>query len=117
MNSLVHLELHTRDERAASGFYAALLQWRCERVHAGCGSYLALEPGGAVGAGIVECGTPQASWLPYVEVARVEEATECAVRLGAAIVLAPREGPAGWRSIVRTPAGGDLALWQHKGRR
>jgi predicted enzyme related to lactoylglutathione lyase len=28
--------------------------------------------------------------------------------------LSPREGPAGWRSVVATPAGGEIALWQPK---
>jgi len=23
-----------------------------------------------------------------------------------------REGPAGWRSVIATPAGGEIALWQ-----
>jgi len=27
-----------------------------------------------------------------------------------------REGPAGWRGVVTTPASGDLALWQPKAR-
>ena len=37
MNPVVHLELHTGDERRASTFYAALLDWRAERIHAGAG--------------------------------------------------------------------------------
>jgi hypothetical protein len=31
------------------------------------------------------------------------------------VLLAPREGPAGWRSVLATPAGGEIALWQQKG--
>jgi len=34
--------------------------------------------------------------------------------LGASMLLEPREGPAGWRSIVVVPAGGEIALWQPK---
>jgi predicted enzyme related to lactoylglutathione lyase len=34
--------------------------------------------------------------------------------LGAAVLLEPREGPSGWRSVIATPAAGELALWQHK---
>jgi predicted enzyme related to lactoylglutathione lyase len=40
--------------------------------------------------------------------------TERAQRLGARIMLGPREGPAGWRSVVATPAGGEIAFWQPK---
>ena len=53
-------------------------------------------------------------WLPYVEVGRIEHATEHARELGAAVLLDPREGPAGWRSVVATPSGGEVALWQRK---
>ena len=38
-------------------------------------------------------------------------------RLGASVLLEPREGPAGWRSVVATPAGGEIAFWQPKARR
>ena len=34
--------------------------------------------------------------------------------LGAAVPVEPREGPAGWRSVVTTPAAGEIALWQPK---
>jgi hypothetical protein len=44
----------------------------------------------------------------------VAAATEEAMALGASVMLAPREGLAGWRSVVSTPAGGEIALWQMK---
>jgi hypothetical protein len=44
----------------------------------------------------------------------VTEATERARRLGATVVLEPREGPAGWRGVVAAPAAGELAFWQPK---
>jgi predicted enzyme related to lactoylglutathione lyase len=111
---VAHLELHTGDVAAASGFYARLFGWRPERIETGAGSYLALGLGGALDGGIVECTTPRPLWLPYVEVDRVGEQTERARRLGAAVLLEPREGPAGWRSVVAAPAGGEIALWQPK---
>jgi len=40
--------------------------------------------------------------------------TERARLLGATVLLEPREGPAGWRSVVAAPAGAELALWQPK---
>jgi predicted enzyme related to lactoylglutathione lyase len=42
------------------------------------------------------------------------EATERARLLGATVLLEPREGPVGWRSIVVVPAGASVALWQPK---
>ena len=68
----------------------------------------------ALGGGIVECETRRPLWLPYVEVPDVREATERARALGAAVLLEPREGPAGWRSVVAVPAGGEIAFWQPK---
>jgi predicted enzyme related to lactoylglutathione lyase len=114
---VVHLELHTGDQPRASAFYSELLAWGTERIDAGGGSYHALGLGGAFGGGIVECSTRRPVWLPYVEVERVDEVTERAGRLGATVLLGPREGPAGWRSVVATPAGGEIAFWQPKARR
>ena len=113
---VVHLELHTRDLPQAKALYAELCGWRAERIDAGSGSYLALALGGAIGGGIVECETGCPVWLPYVEVPCIGEATERARALGATVSLEPREGPAGWRSVVATPAGGEIAFWQPKER-
>jgi uncharacterized protein len=111
---VVHLELHTGDQARASAFYTKLLCWRPRLIRAGSGSYLALELGSGFGGGIVECGTRYPLWLPYVEVDRVEDATERARELGASVLLAPREGPAGWRSVISAPDAGELAFWQPK---
>jgi len=88
----------------ARDFYAELCGWRPEPVKACGGSYEALELGGSLGGGIVECGTTRSLWLPYVEVTEIGGATERARSLGAAVLLEPREGPAGWR----------IAFWQQK---
>ena len=117
MNELVHLELHTADLPRAGALYASLLGWRAQRVEAGASSYTSLGIGDRCGGGIVECGAPAALWLPYVAVDRVDEMTERARRLGAEVILGPREGPAGWRSVVRTTEGGEIAFWQPRARR
>jgi uncharacterized protein len=114
-NRLVHLELHTTDSSRALAFYARLCGWRPEQIHAGRGTYTALELGGGdVGGGVVECGTERSLWLPYVAVDDVARATERARDLGASVLLEPREGPAGWRSVVSEPAGAEVAFWQAK---
>jgi hypothetical protein len=111
---VVHLELHTGDLTGARDVLAELCGWRPERIDTRHGSYLALEMGGGFGGGIVECAARRPVWLPYVQVADVAEATERARLLGARVPLAPREGPAGWRSVVATSAGGEIAFWQPK---
>jgi predicted enzyme related to lactoylglutathione lyase len=111
------LELHTGNLPRACAFYTGACGWRPERIQAGRGTYWALGPEGPLGgAGIVECGTERPLWLPYVEVAEIAAATERARRLGASILLEPREGPAGWRSVVAAPAGAEIAFWQPKER-
>ncbi|HEX2415099.1 MAG TPA: hypothetical protein VHJ37_07780 [Thermoleophilaceae bacterium] len=111
---VVHLELHTGDLEAARAFYAALCGWRTEAIHCPHGSYEALELGRTLGGGMVQCSTQRAMWLPYVEVPDVTAATERARRCDASVLLEPREGPAGWRSVVSGPAAGEVALWQPK---
>jgi predicted enzyme related to lactoylglutathione lyase len=116
-NPVVHLELHTGDLPRACEFYAQLCGWRPERLPAGANSYLALALGDGVGGGVVECATRRSLWLPYVEVGEIAHATERARELGASVLLEPREGPAGWRSVVAEPAGAEIAFWQPKEQR
>ena len=52
--------------------------------------------------------------LVLLAVRSTPAATEQARELGARTLLSPREGPAGWRSVVASPAGGEIALWQQK---
>ncbi len=111
---VVHLELHTRDREASSRFYSGLLQWQTQRITTPWGSYHALKLGSGLDGGIVECRAPRASWLPYIAVDQIEATTERARRMGARVLLAPREGPAGWRAVLSTPVGGEIALWQPK---
>jgi predicted enzyme related to lactoylglutathione lyase len=115
---LVHLELHTGNLARACAFYSDLCGWRPERIDAGRGSYWALDLGGGFGGGgVVECETTKPLWLPYVGVADIGETTDRARGLGASVLMEPREGPAGWRSVVDAPAGGELAFWQPKEQR
>jgi predicted enzyme related to lactoylglutathione lyase len=111
---IVHLELHTGNLSRACAFYTHLFGWRAKRINLQSGSYLALELGGGVEGGVVECSTQRPLWLPYVEVADLAETTERARLLGGSVLLEPREGPVGWRSVVAARAGAEVALWQPK---
>ena len=111
---VVHLELHTGDLASAREVYAELCGWRPERIDTRHGSYLSLDMGRRLGGGIVECPSRRPLWLPYAEVEGVSAMTDRARELGARVLLEPREGPAGRRSVVATPAGGELAFWQPK---
>jgi len=106
INRVVHLELHTGDLPGAGAFYAELCGWRPERIDTPHG----------IDGGIVEGQVKRPLWLPYVEVADVGAVTDHARILGATVLLEPREGPAGWRSVVATRAGGEIAFWESKSR-
>jgi predicted enzyme related to lactoylglutathione lyase len=115
---VAHLELHTTNLARACAFYTGVFGWRAERVRAAGRSYLALDLGNGLSGGIVECGTERSLWLPYVSVDAVTAMTQRAEALGASVILEPREGPAGWRSVVSAPDSGEIAFWQSKsGRR
>jgi predicted enzyme related to lactoylglutathione lyase len=113
-NPVIHLELHTGDLQGAVAFYAELFGWRPARIHAGAGSYLALGMGNGVGGGVVEGEAEHPLWLPYVDVPDVGATTDRARDLGGEVLLGPREGPRGWRSVISTPVGGEVAFWQAK---
>ena len=112
---VVHLELHTGDLASACAFYGLVCGWRPERIRAGTGSYVSLDLGRDLGGGIVAGSAERPLWLPYVEVADVACSTERAQALGASVLLGPREGRYGWRSVVAAEAVGQIAFWQPKG--
>ena len=113
-NPVVHLELHSGNLARACAFYGGLFGWSTERIESEAGAYTALGLGGRVEGGVVECGTERSLWLPYVEVGEIRSATRRAAELGAKVLLEPREGPAGWRSVVSANSAGQVALWQPK---
>jgi uncharacterized protein len=114
VDPVVHLELSTGNLPRACSFYTRLFGWRAQTIHVGSGSYLGLQLGDRIEGGVVERESDAALWLPYVQVADVNRSTEVGQTLGAAVQLEPREGPAGWRSVLEVPAGGQVALWQPK---
>ncbi len=114
MNPVVHLELHTGDQPRACATYAELCGWHSEQIHTDSGAYTALGLGEQVGGGIVQCPAQRPIWLPYVQVGAIGAAITKARGLGACVLLGPREGPAGWRAVISTPAGGEIAFWQPK---
>ena len=110
----MHLELHTGDLAGAREFYAGLCGWRRSGSTRGARLVPRSDMGGGLGGGIVECAARGRCGCRTCEVADVGEATERARELGATVLLEPREGPAGWRSVVAAPAAGELAFWQPK---
>jgi predicted enzyme related to lactoylglutathione lyase len=113
-NQVVHLELHSTEGRCASSFYEQLFGWERRRIDTPSGAYESVELGARLGGGIVDCPAERSMWLPYVQVEDVRSATDRAGELGARVLLSPREGPVGWRSVIGTREGAEIALWQPK---
>ncbi|HEV3407883.1 MAG TPA: VOC family protein [Gaiellaceae bacterium] len=113
-NPVVHLELRTANLPRACAFYTELFGWQAETVRTPSGDYLTLTLGDRMEGGLVEHDTARPFWLPYVEVPEIGEVAERARKLGASVLVPPREGPAGWRSVLEAPAGATFALWQPK---
>ena len=109
-NAVVHFEIGGPDGQPLIAFYRQLFGWAPETVVTRCRPYVTIDAG--LSAGIVTCGARVPVWIPYVEVDDVDAATDRAVSLGATTVLAPRAGPHGRRSVVRSAGAGDLAFWQ-----
>ena len=102
---VVHLELHTNDLPSARDLYGELCGWAPDRVDTGHGSYLALDLGRRLGGGIVESSTPhRRCGCPTSRSATYRRPRLVRVALGATLLLAPREGPAGWRSWSPRPS-------------
>jgi len=113
-NPVVHLELRTGNLPRACAFYTSLFGWGVERIEVGAGSYLTFDLGDGLEGGVVERETDRPLWLPYVRVDDVDAATERACELGAGVLLEPREGPAGWRSVIAAPSGAEIGVWHPK---
>ena len=49
-----------------------------------------------------------------MKVGDIGETTKHALDLGGNVLLEPREGAEGWRSVVAAPDGTEVAFWQQK---
>jgi predicted enzyme related to lactoylglutathione lyase len=113
-NPVVHLELRTDDLPRACAFYTQLFGWTAETVPVGSNRYLTLVLAQGIEGGVFEREGERPAWLPYVEVPDIERVIARGQELGATVLLEPREGPAGWRSVLAPPGGAEIALWQPK---
>jgi predicted enzyme related to lactoylglutathione lyase len=102
----VWFDLRTPARDAAERFYSSLLGWQ---IADNGGMAAGGEPWGAVAE---DPDLQHARWLPYIQVEDLEEATQRAVELGATVVQAKTQGPAGFFTTISDPGGAQVALWQ-----
>ena len=111
---LVHLELHTPNLACACAIYRQLFRWRVENLRVGASAYVAFDTGEGLTGGVTEC-ERELPVLAFLRRGR-QRRRRCPARAGSrrSRDARAREGPAGWRSTVMSPARGPVALWQRK---
>jgi predicted enzyme related to lactoylglutathione lyase len=107
----VWFDLRTRDAEASRNFYEELLGWDVSDPIAGGGGVRA-HGSEQPWASVVPDGGDNIGWFPYVQVADLESATERAKELGATVLQAATQGPAGTFTPIREPGGAVFALFQ-----
>ena len=118
-NPFVHVELMTNDVQKAKEFYGKLFKWELEDVPMEIGPYTMIKVGEGTGGGMLKNPIPGAtsSWIAYVQVDDIDEATARARQLGASVMRETVEASNfGWFSIITDPTGAMLALWEPKPR-
>jgi predicted enzyme related to lactoylglutathione lyase len=93
----------------ATKFYEELLGW--ERADGPPGMTM-LGAGAAPFAAIAPRENGVEGWIPYAQVDDLAAATKRATGMGAKIIQAKTQGPAGAFTIVSDPGGATVALWQ-----
>ena len=94
--------------------YAKTHEWAKrdgDLVTVGITQYAAEQLGDVTHLQLPKVGAATTAGKPFGE---IESVTERGRALGATVLLEPREGPAGWRSVLATSEGGEIALWQRK---
>lgn len=110
MGEFAWFDLRTDDAGGAQHFYSELLGWQIAQegemppMIAGSDGPWALIGGAPLSGG--------SQWLPYVRVDDLEAATRRAEELGATVLHARTEGPAGAFTTIADPTGAPVALWQ-----
>jgi len=117
-NPFVHIELNTTDVDKSKAFYTALFDWELGEMPMPGGTYYTIGVGkGGTGGGLTKQMIPGApsSWVPYIEVADIKEATKKAKSLGAKVLLdSEAVAEMGWCSIFIDPSGTTTGLWKTK---
>ena len=118
-NPFVHVELMSTDVNRSKTFYGSLFNWELEDMQMPEMAYTMIKVGDGTGGGILKNPIPGApsTWLPYVLVEDVRQATTKAKGLGAKVMKDVTEVPdMGWFSIIADPAGAMVGLWENRSR-
>jgi len=110
-NPFVWFDLRTKDAAKSRSFYEQLFGWDVAEVPVGKAT-VTMVGGERPWASVVAHRAAHLGWLPYVRVDDIDAATKKAQKLGATILQAPAEGPAGTYTPIQEPGGGVFALFK-----
>jgi predicted enzyme related to lactoylglutathione lyase len=114
-NPFAHIELNTDDLNQAKSFYKAVFSWKLNDMPEM--GYTMIDVGKGLGGGMQKKPMPEAptAWLPYVEVADVNETLGRATAAGGRVALPHTEiGEMGAIGIFIDPTGAALGVWAAK---
>jgi predicted enzyme related to lactoylglutathione lyase len=113
-HSFCHLELCTPDLAKAKKFYGDMFGWSFTDNDMGpMGIYSTFKPQDGPGGGMYQMPGAPPSWLAYVSVDDIDEATDKAKANGATVTRDVTEIPhVGWMSILTDPTGAAIALFE-----
>ena len=111
----VFMDLRTADPEASRRFYTGLLGWTVADVPAGPSTVPMFVDAEGPWGGLTRLApdddrTPQ--WIPYAEVAVLDDAVKRATELGATIARPRVDLPVGSVLVIRDPEGALVALWE-----
>jgi uncharacterized protein len=109
-------DLTVGDAEALRDFYAAVVGWTPEPVKMGDYADFTMKADGEPIAGVCHArghnADLPAQWLVYITVDDLDHSTDECVRLGGAVITAPRGLAGGRFCVIRDPAGAVCALYQ-----
>jgi predicted enzyme related to lactoylglutathione lyase len=110
----VWFEHMSHDTPKARAFDGALFNWHTEVMPMGNETYSMIQNGDAgIGGFITAPHATPTSWMSYLSVIDVDDATEKAKAAGAKILRAPMDyGDVGRASVIADPTGAALSLWK-----
>lgn len=119
--ALCWTELTTRDTKSAEKFYTQLFEWAAKRSSPDAGmEYTEFSVQGKPGIGMMAMPAEMPAdvppyWMPYFQVADCDASTEKAKKLGASVMVPPRDIPnTGRFAIINDPQGAMFALFQFR---
>ena len=105
-------DLMTPDPHASRRFYSELFGWRIEEVPGSGGYYWSIHNGESANGGLLPLDGVPPAWNAYFATDDLEGAIATVTDAGGAVLMPPREVPAGRFAAVRDPQRAAFSLFQ-----